>query len=147
MMHRRTIFIGLAALAGSGLAAPRQAKQAGAAPERVREVEQAIEAWRLAWELGEPDMYLRFYEPGFKGRAVSRAQWERQRRARLAREKITIKVDRLRIALVSDTEADVRFVQRYSAGGHRDVGEKHLRMRRSGGAWRITQESWKRRGA
>jgi colicin import membrane protein len=139
MIHRRTIVMGLAAFA-----CPAFAKEQSPPPERLREIEQALEGWRLAWELGEPDMYLRFYDPQFKGYTASRKHWENQRRKRLAREKIAIKVEKLRVKMLSDTEADVRFVQHYASGGHKDVGEKRLRLRRSGGAWRITRESWKR---
>ena len=135
-MQRRTIIGSLLALAApAAFAAPD--------PALVKEVEQAVEAWRLAWELGEPDMYLRFYDPSFKGSLESRKQWEQQRRARLKREKISVKVDQLQVKLVSDTQADVRFVQHYAAGKIQDSGEKRLRMKRSGGAWRITQETWK----
>ena len=90
-------------------------------------------------------MYLRFYDPGFEGNADSRRQWERQRRARLAREKITVKIENLRIDLAGEDRAEVRFVQHYAAGRIQDVGEKRLRLRRSGGAWRITRETWKAR--
>ena len=142
MIQRRTIVMGLAALAGAAVA-----KERSPSPESLREIEQALEGWRLAWELGEPDMYLRFYDPEFKGYHASRRGWEKKRRTRLAREKINIKVEKLRVKMVSDSEAEVRFVQHYTSAGHTDVGEKRLRMRRSGGAWRITREDWKAQGA
>lgn len=145
MIHRRSMILALAAMAGAAVAAPNDGKAPAPSPERIKEVEQAIEGWRLAWELGEPDMYLRFYDPAFQGGKASRRQWEQERRARLKREKITVKVENLQITLRSDTEADVRFVQHYTAGKIHDVGDKRLRLRRSGGAWRITQESWKAR--
>ena len=141
MIHRRTIVMGLAAFAGAAVA-----KDPSPSPERLREIEQALEGWRLAWELGEPDMYLRFSDPAFKGYNSSRRAWEKQRRTRLAREKINIKVEKLRVQMVGADEADLRFVQHYKAAGHTDTGVKRLRMRRSGGAWRITQESWQRAG-
>lgn len=121
-----------------GPAQPR-AQQAS---ERIREVEQTLQAWRLAWELGDAGTYLRFYDSAFKGDLPSRKAWEAQRRSRLANAKIAVKVEKLQAQLTGDDVADLRFVQHYSSGRHRDVGEKHLRMQRVGGAWRIVQETW-----
>jgi hypothetical protein len=111
--------------------------------DRRSEIEQAMQAWKLAWELGDADTYLRFYESSFRGDAPSRPQWEKQRRARLANKNIGVRFDKVRTRMLSDTEAEVQFVQHYTSGRHQDVGSKRLQMKRVGGAWKITQESWK----
>ncbi len=111
--------------------------------DRRSEIEKALQAWKLAWELGEADTYLRFYESSFRGEAPSRQQWERQRRARLANKDIGVRFDQVRMRILSDTEAEVQFVQHYTSGRHQDVGSKRLQMKRVGGAWKITRESWK----
>ena len=111
-------------------------------PVRAKEVQQALEVWRLSWELGDAEVYLRCYDPEFKGDAASRRAWEQLRRARLANAKINVKLEKPQTTLVSDSEAEIRFVQHYSSAAHKDVGEKTLKMRRSGGAWKITSESW-----
>jgi hypothetical protein len=111
-------------------------------PERRREVEQALQAWKLAWELGEADTYLRFYDPEYRGQAPSRRDWEKERRARLANRRISVEMEALRIRLLSESDAEVSFVQRYVSASHQDAGAKRLRLRRGGGAWRITDESW-----
>lgn len=118
-----------------------------AAPEPARrmEIEQVLEAWRTAWELGEWPIYQRFYDAQFHGHAGSRRAWEQQRRERLARKDVTVKIENLQVRLEDAFHADVRFVQRYTAPGHSDVGDKHLRLVRVEGAWRITQEDWKAR--
>jgi murein L,D-transpeptidase YafK len=113
--------------------------------ERVGEVKQALEAWRLAWELGDFNSYRRLYHPSFKGTAGTRKQWEQQRRARLARKDIGVKIENLEARSVGDSAMEVRFVQQYTAGGHKDTGEKRMTLRRDKGAWRITQESWRKR--
>jgi murein L,D-transpeptidase YafK len=113
-----------------------------AAPQREQEVSHALQAWKLAWELGEADTYLAFYDPRFHGEAPTRAQWEKQRRARLAHAKIALRMENLRIRVLSDSEAEVRFVQHYASAGHRDVGHKRMRLQRHAGAWRITEERW-----
>lgn len=122
---------------------PASAPAQPASPaDRTKEVQQALLAWRLAWELGDYASYVRFYDPAFKGDAGSRAQWEKQRRSRLGNGKIGVKLDNVRTTLVSDSEADIEFVQHYSSGRHSDVGNKRLKMKREGGAWRITEETW-----
>ena len=139
----------LAGLACSGAAAaPRvlaidnTTMKVQVAPERKQEIEQALQAWKLSWELGEADTYLRFYDPRFRGQAGSRLAWEKQRRARLGNRKISVELQDLRIRVLSDSEAEVRFLQHYTSAAHGDAGEKRLRLRREGGAWRITEELW-----
>lgn len=116
-----------------------------ASVDRRGEVELAVQAWKLSWELGEADTYLRFYDPSFKGDAASRTQWEQLRRARLAHKDIEVRFERLRTRMLGADEAEVQFVQHYTSGQHRDVGDKRLRFQRINGAWKITQESWKAR--
>jgi hypothetical protein len=131
-----------AAAAPRVLAIDNTTLQVHPASERRQEIEQSVQAWKLAWELGEADTYLRFYDPRFRGQAGSRLAWEKQRRARLVHRKISVEVQDLRIRVLSDNEAEVRFLQHYSSAAHGDAGEKRLRMRRDGGAWRITEELW-----
>lgn len=111
--------------------------------DRRPEIEQTMQAWKLAWELGDADTYLRFYESTFRGDAPSRQQWEQQRRTRLANRDIGVRFDQVRTRMLSDTEAEVQFVQHYTSGQHQDRGSKRLQMKRVGGAWKITRESWK----
>lgn len=142
MLNRRTWVAGLAAAVASGaFAAP--ARPDPESEERIQEVRKAVQAWQLAWELGDFDNYLRFYDPAFRGDLGSRKQWERQRRERLARKDIGLEVEDVQVKLVGRNQADVRFVQRYTSPEHSDVGEKRLRLRRVQGAWKITRESWR----
>lgn len=117
--------------------------QAQAFPERRAEVTQALQGWKLAWELGDADVYLRFYDPRFRGDASSRASWERKRRALLASEKISVDITQLHVRVLSANEVEARFQQRYKSRTHSDVGQKLIRMRRVDGAWKITQELWR----
>lgn len=133
----------LAGGAGQVVVLPPQTQEAPV--DRRGEVQQAVQAWKLAWELGDADTYLRFYDPAFKGDAGSRQQWEKQRRARLANRDIAVRLEQVRTRMLGDGEAEVQFVQHYTSGGHRDVGAKRVQMKRVGGAWRITGERWKAR--
>ena len=111
--------------------------------DAVREVRQALEAWRLAWELGDFKSYQSIYDPAFMGAESSRKEWEQQRRSRLARKDIAVKIEKLEARLVNDSEMEVRFIQHYSAGRRSDTGEKRMTLKRVKGAWLITQETWK----
>jgi ketosteroid isomerase-like protein len=134
-------------------AAPRTFTVDAGSPEaqreqsRLREVEQTVQAWKLAWELGDADTYLRFYHPAFAGDADSRLRWEGYRRTRLANRRITLQMQDVRIRLLGPTEAEVRFVQHYSSREHADSGDKRIVLRREAGAWLILQEQWTQRAA
>ena len=143
-MHRRHWCRG--ALAAVALVA-RGRVFASPQPSRTTEIEQVLEAWRTSWELGEWSIYRRFYDAEFHGHAGSRRAWEQQRRERLARKDVTVRIENLRVELEDAFRAEVRFVQHYTAPGHQDVGDKRLRLVRSEGAWRITQEDWRPRRA
>jgi hypothetical protein len=142
----------LAAFAAAApLTADAARKQQNAQPEAAApaqaepQVQQVLEAWRLAWELGEADTYLRFYDVKFQPQRGSRSHWEKERRARLDRKEIAVRLENVRTRRMGDGEVQVRFVQHYASGGVKDVGEKRMKMRRVNGAWRITHESWRRR--
>jgi len=108
----------------------------------VHEVQGLLENWRQAWERGDASNYLKFYDGNFKGDARSREEWERQREARLANGNIRVAIGNVRVMLKTSDEAEVRFLQHYSSGRHSDMGEKRMRVRRDGDAWRIVHESW-----
>jgi hypothetical protein len=142
-----------------GVASAPSAQAAPAAPaaatasaqdlpaERTRELQQVLQAWQQAWQRRDAAGYLRAYDPQYKGAAPSRQRWEQQRRKLLAGPPITVAISEVHWDLLSDTEAEVRFLQHYQAGNYRDVGDKKLRLRRTDGGWRITQESWQARRA
>lgn len=114
-------------------------------PAARAEIEQMLEAWRLAWELGEWPAYVRFYDPHFHGHAATRKEWERERRQRLARKDVSVKLEDIRIDVEYTYRAQARFVQRYTSKEHSDIGDKRLHLVRVHGAWRITQEDWRPR--
>jgi hypothetical protein len=106
------------------------------------EVQQAVEAWREAWERGDTRRYLQAYHASFKGDLGSREEWERQRQARLANGNIRVAIAGVRVSFPRDGEANIVFLQHYASGRHADVGEKRLRLRREAEGWRIVQEGW-----
>jgi hypothetical protein len=133
----------LAAPAPAAAAAPAQPMTEAQYAQYIGEVRQTVEAWRLAWELGDVKSYTGLYHPSFKGTAGSRQQWEQQRRARMTgRKDISVKIENLEARPVGAAAIEVRFVQHYTAGKKKDTGVKLMTLRREDGAWRITEESW-----
>jgi len=129
------------------VAAPAPAPTPPTAPAPAdAEVKQTLEAWRLAWEQGDVQRYLRFYDVEFKGDLRSRIDWERQRTARLSARGIRVTLDQVRIEMQGEREAQARFVQHYQSGRVSDTGEKRLKLRREGVEWRIVEERWSAAG-
>ena len=123
--------------------APSALPKAPAAPAISPEqsARDMLEAWRGAWARGDADAYFRFYGPKVKGKASSRADWEKQRRARLGNTGIGLLFDNIRIETDND-RAEIRLVQHYTSAQHSDTGEKHLKLKRLAGVWRIIGEDW-----
>ncbi|WP_395688392.1 hypothetical protein [Caenimonas koreensis] len=101
-----------------------------------------LEDWRSAWARGDIDAYLSAYDPQFKGTFATRAQWEAQRRERLANRSIELTLDDMRVIRATADEADLRFIQHYRSNQHVDDGLKHVQLRRSGTQWKIVAEAW-----
>jgi hypothetical protein len=112
------------------------------APPAWSELQQTVEGWRRAWEAGDANAYLRYYDTAFHGDAASRAAWERQRRQRLANGRIRVQLDGVQLVSLSRDQAAVSFVQHYTSGKHQDSGTKQLVLQRRGARWQIVQERW-----
>ena len=104
--------------------APSALPKAPAAPAISPEqsARDMLEAWRGAWARGDAD-------------------WEKQRRARLGNTGIGLLFDNIRIETDND-RAEIRLVQHYTSAQHSDTGEKHLKLKRLAGVWRIIGEDW-----
>ncbi len=128
-----------AALAAEAVAAPRPA----AAPERLEAaVRAAVHGWAEAWSHQDVDAYLGYYAEDFRPPGgLSRAAWERRRRARLtAPRRIRVAIEGLRIRIRDPQRAEVTFVQRYRSDRYRDRVRKSLTLERGAAGWRIVAE-------
>ena len=101
-----------------------------------------LEAWRQAWEAKDSGRYLSFYAGAFEPAGnKSRAAWESDRRAKLAK-KGDIKVQVGAPSVKVDGEVvRVSFEQRYQSGNYSDVVQKQLEWVKEGGDWKIRREA------
>ena len=126
----------------AAVAAPPVAQAAAPAADAGKLVAGRLEAWRLAWEAKDSGRYLSFYAGAFEPAGnKSRAAWESDRRAKLAK-KGDIKVQVGAPSVKVDGEVvRVSFEQRYQSGNYSDVVQKQLEWVKEGGDWKIRREA------
>jgi len=102
-----------------------------------------LEAWLVAWSARDFDAYRAFYVADFKpGKGRSTAQWEAERRQRLADAKSpSLRIEGLRLKARGDGRSSTLFVQHYSAGNYRDTVRKQLDWVKVDGQWKIAGET------
>jgi len=101
-----------------------------------------LEAWAKAWSDQRADDYLRFYAGDFEvPEGMTRSDWERLRRDKLAAPDF-IKVSiTLLDSSTSEQGADVTFSQSYESDRFSDVVTKTLTLTREMGEWKILRET------
>lgn len=131
-----------AAEPSQALAAPASVTTTTQADARAA-VQAAVQAWAKAWSAGQADLYLSMYSAAFKPAGKqTRPQWERTRRERVTpAQQIRIDLDDLAVDLAGDTQAEVRFVQRYTAKHLQDRSHKQLHLVLENGHWKIASET------
>jgi ketosteroid isomerase-like protein len=122
-----------------------------------REIEQAIETWRSAWEQGDWQTYSSFYASNFSGRNYSRQsgyrqmtrdEWLQDKLQKFRSNQIlTIRLGDRKIIYDRDhspNEAIISFTQSYQSGSYSDYGRKTLRLRKQpNGALIIVSEDFR----
>lgn len=105
------------------------------------EVTETVSNWAAAWSARDIEGYLSFYSANFElPGAMSRSQWESQRRARIAgRSNIEVDVSNLMVTVNGD-QATAEFDQSYRSDNYSDNTRKTLRLVKEGGAWKIVTE-------
>ncbi len=93
-----------------------------------------VSNWAAAWSARDVEGYLSFYSANFElPGAQTRAQWESQRRARIA-SKASIEVDISNLNVqVNGEEATAEFDQAYKADKYSDNVRKTLRLKKEDG--------------
>ena len=132
----------VAAPVAPAMAPPAAAATVAAPANPEAALRKTLDEWRTAWARGDADSYMKFYDPQFRGTSSTRAEWEAQRRERLANRNIQLELSDVRIIRASAEEADLRFVQHYRSAKHSDNGLKHMQLRRVGSEWKIVAEAW-----
>ena len=107
-----------------------------------KEVKAAVNSWANAWSAKDVDNYVKSYSAKFvPPNDLSRTKWQEQRRVRLGKPKyIKVLLDNVRIEMVSEDIALVRFVQTYQSDNYKDQVNKQLLLNKVDGAWLISKE-------
>lgn len=112
--------------------------------DSVQEVMALLESWRAAWEKGDVQKYMSYYDPkASQGDRVGQNSI-RDHKLKLWKEKRPQKVaiDDLQAALHPDG-LKVSFIQGYQADGNfKDKGYKTILLQPRGDSWRIVKEEW-----
>jgi tetratricopeptide (TPR) repeat protein len=107
------------------------------------DVVQAVNAWAQAWSKKDSDAYLAHYAREFKTpKGEPRAQWEKDRRARIAAPKsISVTVASPKVTMADANHARVTFRQTYRSEVFKGTSTKTMEMVKSAdGRWLIEQE-------
>jgi hypothetical protein len=129
--------------AAASASAPAPAAAAMPSAGEHAAIEQVVRAWAAAWAAQDADKYLSFYADDFAPEGgASRADWESQRRERIARPRqIRVGIGKLRVVPQGAGRAQVTFEQDYRSDTLNNQSTKVLDMAQSGGQWRIRRET------
>ena len=107
-----------------------------------KEVRTAVNSWANAWSAKDADNYVKSYSAKFvPPNKLSRSKWQEQRRIRLSKPRyIKVILDNVRIEILSQDLAMVRFVQTYQSDSYKDQVNKQLLLNKVDGAWLISKE-------
>ena len=107
-----------------------------------KEVRTAVNSWANAWSAKDVDNYVKSYSAKFvPPNKLSRSKWQEQRRIRLSKPRyIKVILDNVRIEILSQDLALVRFVQTYQSDSYKDQVNKQLLLNKVDGAWLISKE-------
>jgi len=105
-------------------------------------VKSAVNRWANAWSAKDVDNYVKSYSAKFvPPNKLSRSKWQEQRRVRLSKPKfIKVILDNVRIEMLSQDLARVRFVQTYQSDNYEDQVNKQLLLNKVDGVWLISKE-------
>ena len=102
-----------------------------------------LESWRLAWQDGDADKYLAFYDNAFMPEGdLSKWTWRQQRHQRVTPEKeINLRFTNVNIEIADGEEsATATFRQHYASKTYREVALKQLEFQKRDTGWFIVSE-------
>lgn len=128
-------------IASPSVPAPSASAPAPVAASPHDAINEAVDAWKKAWETKDMQGYVAAYAANFHSEDTkSHSQWVKLRRARiLNKDSITISIERPVIRFDGET-AVASFRQVYSGGKVRSDGMKTLTFQKKSGKWKITNE-------
>ena len=114
------------------------------APSPDFQVVAAVEAWRQAWSKRDMTTYLGAYSDAFTPPdGVSREDWIASRYRKVGgRKSIDVQIQRLQVLTSSEGRARVSFLQDYTSGSIRELGQPKTLdlLRGADNRWRIVGE-------
>jgi adhesin transport system outer membrane protein len=126
-------------------AAPVAATAAAPAAPAVNPADAASQRlmdWVAAWSSKNISAYMGFYAPNFLASKGSLDQWRAQRQKLVGREgPIRLQISELSTTVISATEVETQFRQRYESKAYSDDTTKVLRWALRDGTWWIIKES------
>jgi len=109
----------------------------------IHVVRGVISDWIKAWQSKDLEGYMAYYSPEFRSEKLDYHAL-RTKKAELFKRpgSISVNISNLWV-FIEGPVAKVRFTQEYADTYLSDVGEKHMLMMNSNGAWKIVSEEWK----
>jgi outer membrane protein assembly factor BamE len=105
------------------------------------DVAKRVEGWAAAWSAKDVAGYLAAYTSDYAPQGMSRAAWEKQRQARIAKPKtIEVALSDVSVSMQDDSHATVTFTQGYRSDAYRDEVQKTLSLVKQGDNWLIADE-------
>jgi len=124
------------------VAKPVEPKPPAKAPRNPDAVLKVVNGWARAWSDNDIPAYLSHYAPDFKTpKGQSRADWEAQRRSRIAKPRqIQVDIVSPKVVFNDNGRVTVTFLQHYRSDVYKASSTKTLVMVRAGDKWLIQQE-------
>ncbi len=109
-----------------------------------REIADLVDGWIKAWSSQNIKQYGYYYARDFHFKGMNLKGWLNYKRILNQKyNKIQISKDNL-VIKKGKRHSKVSFVQTYMADGYKDIGIKHLKLKREDGRWRIYRETWRK---
>ena len=108
----------------------------------VAEVITAVNSWANAWSAKDVDNYIKSYSAKFvPPNKLTLSKWQEQRRLRLTKPSfIKVILNNVKVEILSQDLALVRFVQIYQSDNYKDQVNKQLLLNNVDGDWLISKE-------
>ena len=123
--------------------APAAAPVAAPADTDKAAVADTLNGWAKAWSSKNVDGYLSYYAADFEPEGGgSRAQWEAQRRERVAKpSRINVRALNPQLSRIDAHRVRVSFIQDYTSDTINDKVKKTVELSNSSGSWKIVRET------